>query len=556
MKFRTRAQHLFQGIRAALSLTDARGWEGTTVLGARTITGRSITPELARQLSAYWACVRTISEDVGKLPRFVFKRLDGGKERAKDHPAFRLLRTAPNPAVTNTTFFEMITAWALSWGNGYAEIQPDVSGKPIALWPIQPWRVRVSQASDGSLMYHVKMAGTTTTQDLPASQIIHIRGLGDSVLGGLSIAQIAATSLDLGLSQQEFAASFLGNAGAVSGILQHPGTITEDAAKRLRESWHEQHGGPTKAGTVAVLEEGMTFEPVTMRLTDAQFLQSRKFTVEEIARWFRMPPHKIQHLERSTFSNIESQSIEYVTDTLMPWLVRWEEELDRKLVPEEDFFVEHNVQALLRGDAAARAKFYKDLFGIGALSQNDVRKLENMNSVDGGDVYYVPVNLAPVAKAPGTTTPALPVAPAAPAAGSPTIDAIIPAALDAARRMARKEEKGIGRALRKTTGLETREAIERFFLAHVIHITEALGPSISMTLGEGAVNGELKTLADSLCADLKSRALNDPQSVIEAIDRGEFVKARTVDIVGRLHDLISTVQRDMVLTKIGDDNGD
>ena len=372
-------------------------WAG----GMRTSAGIAVGPVTAMTLPIYYACLRNISEDVGKLPLHTYRRLARGKERAVDHPAYALLHDAPNSDMSAMTFREVLTHHALAWGNGYAEIVFTPTNEVEALWPIHPSRVQVRRDEDGRLVYDVYGGDLTLpggaragVRRLRQENMLHIKGLGSEGYEGYSVLRLAAESLGMTLAAQTFGAAFFGNGTTIGAILTHPNTLSEKAVQRLRESWQTIYGGPSQAMKMAILEEGMKYERLGIPPEEAQFLETRVFQVEEICRWFRMPKSKIQDLTDSTYSNMEQQNLEYVPDTLMPWLVRFEQEFKRKIFADEpEYFAEHAVQGLLRGDQAARASFYKDLFGVGAISPNDIRELENMNSIGAqGDAYFVAAN--------------------------------------------------------------------------------------------------------------------------------------------------------------------
>jgi HK97 family phage portal protein len=375
-------------------------WLLSWASGMRTSAGIAVGPVTAMTLPIYYACLRNISEDVGKLPLHTYRRMARGKERAVDHPAYALLHDAPNPDMSAMTFRETLTHHALAWGNGYAQILWD--GRTVeSLWPIHPSRVQVRRDDDGRLVYDVYGGELTLPggsragiRRLRQENVLHIKGLGAEGTEGYSVLRLAAESLGMTLAAQTFGATFFGNGTTIGAILTHPNTLSEKATQRLRESWQTIYGGPGNANKMAILEEGMKYERLGIPPEEAQFLETRQFQVEEVCRWFRMPKSKIHDLTDSTYSNMEQQNLEYVPDTLMPWLVRWEQELKRKLfVDEPAYFAEHAVQGLLRGDQAARASFYKDLFGVGAISPNDIRELENMNSLGPqGDQYFVASN--------------------------------------------------------------------------------------------------------------------------------------------------------------------
>lgn len=365
-------------------------------LGRRTQAGEHISENTALGLSGYWACLRSISEDIGKLPLITYRRVKRGKERATEHWAYKLLHDRPNPIQSSFTFRELMTQRALGWGGGFAEIQRDLKNRPVALWPIHPSRVRAKWFESKEVRYEVRMNDARGLIELRAENVLHIRGLGDE-LNGWSVAKMGAESLGLTMAAQTFGASFFGNGSSPAGAISYPDELEPEAQDKLRRDWVDMYSGPENAFKPVILEYGAKWEKIGIPPNEAQFLEMRQFQIEELCRWFRMPPHKIQHLLRATFSNIEEQSIEYVVDTLTPWMVRWEQEIKIKLLGEpadENVFAEHLILGLLRGDQSKRAEFFVKLFNIGALSQNDIREIENLNTIgDYGDTYYVPLNM-------------------------------------------------------------------------------------------------------------------------------------------------------------------
>ncbi len=363
-------------------------------LARKTTSGELVSPARALALSTYYACVRNIAEDIGKLPFKVYRRISGGgKEEATDHQLYRLLHDMPNPETTSQTFRETMNGWAESWGNAYAEIQRDRSGNPIALWPIHPDNCNKLRRVDGELFLDVYVKGTGSVS-IPYDDVFHIRGFGDDPLCGLSVVGLAAESLGVSLAAQTFGAAFFGNGAIPAIVLTHPGKLSETAQTNMRESWKKRHSGARNSNGVAVLQEGVKVETLSIAPDDAQFLETREFQVSEIARWFRMQPHKIGDMKASTNNNIEQQAIEYVVDTLMPWGVRWEQEVRRKLMTERErreLVAEILFDALLRGDSTARGNFYRVLFQMGALSPDEIRALENRNPIPGGlgKKYYM-----------------------------------------------------------------------------------------------------------------------------------------------------------------------
>lgn len=369
-------------------------WDGGYA-AVHTTAGETITPDGAMQLSAYYACIRNVAEDVGKLPLILYERLaDRGKRRAVDMPLYSLMHRKPNPNQTSIAFREQVTGWAAGWGVGYAEIQRDGSGVPAALWPVHPSRV-TPVMSEGALFFRILNNGRTAVA-IPDANMIRIPG--PSIFGeGKSAIAFRAESLGVAMAAQKFAASYYGNGMGISMALIHPGKLSPEAHTRMRESWASMHQGAGNAHKPFIGEEGMQVQKISIPANEAQFLETRVFQIEEICRWFRMPPHKIQHLQRAAgWSTLESANTDYLTDTLMPWMVRWEQELSRKLLFESEqdrYFYEFLFAGLLRGDQAARSAFYKSLYDMGSLNSNEIRELENLNPREGGDVYMTSANL-------------------------------------------------------------------------------------------------------------------------------------------------------------------
>jgi HK97 family phage portal protein len=356
--------------------------------------------------------------------------------------------------------------------------------------PIHPSRVTILQQDDNSLRYRVTQPNGQGELVLGEKDVLHIRGLGDDGISGYSVARVAAESLGLSLAAQNFGASFFGNATMPCGVLTVPEALKDQAFKHLRESWAAHYGGSNKAGAPAILEQGMKWERMSIPPEEAQFIETRQFAIEDVARWFRMPPHKLQHLLRTSYASAEQMSIEYVVDTLLPWMVRWEQSIKQKLLAakgEEELFVKHTVQGLLRGDQAARSAFYSSRFQNGSMSQNDIRELEDENPIGpDGDVYYVPSNLTrsedaaqgKVASAAGTQGPGFPPRapgddneededaetdegeepedesePEPPTKSSSLASTLAPIWEDVAARILRKEIRAVARAATKYEGI-------------------------------------------------------------------------------------------------------
>ena len=371
-------------------------WLFNSLTGGKSASGISVNETSALSYSAVYASVRLLSESVASLPLHTYERLTDGKQRAREHPVAKILSNKPNDQISSFSFRETLMGHVLTWGNGYAEIVRDGSGTPTALLPITPDRVRVTQESSGQVLYIVDEEVT-----LEQDSMFHISGLGFDGLIGYSPITLSKECIGLGLAAEQFGASFFSNGARPGGVLVHPGKLSQEAADRLRESWSNTYEGSGRAGKTAILEEGLNWVNLGIPPDDAQYLETRKFQVDEIARWYGIPPHMIGSMESATFSNIEHQAIEYVTHTLRPWLVRWEQEISRKLFMEDDFFPEFVVDGLLRGDTKTRYESYRVARETGWLSINEIRSLENRNGIGpAGDEYIQPLNMGTVAGEP------------------------------------------------------------------------------------------------------------------------------------------------------------
>lgn len=373
----------------------ARGVEPITleefVAGNPTKTGVYVSPANAMTYTAVLACVRVLAESIASLPCIVYERVgDEERRRAQALPLYRLLHNSPNPRMTAFGFFEQAMAHLVLWGNFYCEIEWSNRGAPLALWPLRPDVMQVSVSDDGRRQYKY---GRT---DMAAGRVLHLMGLSTDGVTGASLIRLAREAVGLGLATQEFGATVFRN-GAVPGIvLKHPGELGVEGHENLRREWNEMHSGLENSHKVAILEEGMSIDKLGIPPEDAQFLETRRFQVEEIARIYRVPLHKLGDLTHATFSNIEHQEIGFTQDTVRPWAVRIEQEIAMQLMTpnEQDrYYAEFLLTALLRGDTQSRYAAYATGRQWGWLSTNDVRRLENMNPVTGGDVYLQPLNM-------------------------------------------------------------------------------------------------------------------------------------------------------------------
>lgn len=367
-------------------------------LGASpTGSGAVVTECNAQTIAAVWACVSYVSESIGSLPLHLYKTTPNGKDVARTEQLYRILHDAPNTEQTAVAYRAAAMIHLLLWGNSYSEIVRDGAGRVAELHLVPPQWMSVERDDGGRLVYVVQKSGGVK-RPLAPDRILHVAGPSPDGIVGWSVIRQARESLGLTKAAEEFGASFFGNGARPSGVLQHPAKLSDQAVPRLRAQFAERYAGPKNTGKPMILEEGMTWANNSIPPEDAQFLQTRQFQTLEVCRWFRVPPHKIFDLSGSKYANIEQQNVDALTDCLRPWLVRWEQEIQRKLLPpNSEMFARHAVEGILRGDTQSRYQAYAAGRQWGFLSVNDIRELENLNRVDGGDVYLQPVNMVDAA---------------------------------------------------------------------------------------------------------------------------------------------------------------
>ena len=375
-----------------------------------TTSGKTVTERSAMQMTAVYSCVRILSEAVAGLPLHLYKYTDsGGKAMALDHPLYHLLHDEPNPEMSSFVFRETLMTHLLLWGNAYAQIIRNGKNEIVALYPLMTNKMSVDRDENGRLYYTYYRGSDETIKDkefavtLQPSEVLHIPGLGFDGLVGYSPIAMAKNAIGMAIACEEYGAKFFANGAAPGGVLEHPGTIKDP--QRVRESWQSTFGGSGNANKIAVLEEGMKYTPIGISPEQAQFLETRKFQINEIARIFRVPPHMVGDLEKSSFSNIEQQSLEFVKYTLDPWVIRWEQSIQRSLLSRDEkavYFVKFNLEGLLRGDYQSRMNGYAIGRQNGWMSANDIRELENLDRIpaeDGGDLYLINGNMLPLKNA-------------------------------------------------------------------------------------------------------------------------------------------------------------
>lgn len=385
------------------SLANPAAWLAETLGGAPSAAGVAVGENTALNLSAVYRAASVLANALASVPLKVMEKTGADAKRdASEHPLYPVLQYRPNPEMVAFVWKQTAMVHALLWGNHYAEIETNGRGEVVALWPLLPDRTRVARGPSGQKFYLTRVAG----EDVPlaAERVFHIPALGFDGRSGIGIVQRARESLGLALAAERFGAAFFGNGANAGGVLEHPGQLSDAAHARLRTSWEMRHQGLSNAHRIAILEEGMKFSATAIEPDKAQFLETRQFQVVEVARWFGVPPHMIYELSRATFSNIEHQSIEFVRDSLMPWVILWQQTIDTTLFTTRDRFhyvARFVVDGLERGDAASRYATYAIARQNAILNADEIRERENINPIPNGEgaLYLVNGNMVSLAAA-------------------------------------------------------------------------------------------------------------------------------------------------------------
>ena len=370
--------------------------KGVTNVGT-TSSGVSITTENSMTIAGVYAAVRVITDAISQLPTHVVREVGNNIERDKKHPVFPLVSRQPNDLMTNFVFWQIMFPNVLLWGNAYAIIDFDPrTQRPISLLPVHPSMVTVSMRN-GILMYTFRLeGGTEFTHD--QSNVLHYRGLGDQLMGK-SVIDLAKENLGLGKAAERFGSTFFGNGTNMNGVLTTDSSLSDKARTNISASISSSNGGLSNSNKLLLLEEGLKFQTTSIPPDSAQFLETRKFSIPDISRWFKVAPHKIADLERATFSNIEEQDLNFVKETILPWVIMIEQEDNRKLLREDEkntLSIKKNLDGLLRGDIKTRYEAHKVGIQNGFMTPNEARKKENMNPIDGLDTTWMQLNTAPV----------------------------------------------------------------------------------------------------------------------------------------------------------------
>lgn len=373
------------------------GWAPPFGSAGLTVSGVPLTYEMAMGVSAFTAGIRLIAEDIASLPIIVYRRLDKGKERAPEHFAYGLLHDSPNPEMTAMVFKETGVGHMYSWGNWFAEKELNGSGATRHLWPLRPDRMTV-ETDSGKRIYKYRLPNGTGIV-LPAERVFHVPGFGFDGLVGYSRVKLMRRQIEGALAVEEYGLRTFSTGARPGVVIRHPLQLSNGAKTNIVNSWDERHAGLSNAERTAILDEGMDIETLGFSMQDAQFLESRHFSVEEIARGLRLSPHKLSDLSRATFNNIEELNIEHAVGTLGPPIARIDQQINKDIIADPDFFAEHLLDALMRGKTLDRYTAYRMASGgVAWMNGDDIRDKENMNPMpDGqGQVYLAPLNTSPI----------------------------------------------------------------------------------------------------------------------------------------------------------------
>lgn len=381
-------------LRATSTLSNPSAWLREALGATDTQSGISVTAESSLRYTAVFACVRVLSESVAALPLHLYQRRGDGRDRASDHPLYRVLHSQPNPLQTSYEWRALSMVHLLLWGNSYQEIIRDDAGNVTELWPIRPDWVNV-KADAGRVIYEVYANGGRNV--LPSDRVLHLKGLSTDGLMGLSPIAAARQSIGLSLTAERFGAAYFGKGSRVGGVLALKHSVGPETTAAIKASWEDKHSGVDNFHRIAVLSGEATYTPFVVNNQDAQFLETRRFGVEDICRIFRVPPHMVADLSKANYSNVDALDRAFVQHSLTPWLVTQEQAYTTRLLrpgEQAEYFCEHDLKGMLRGDHESRMRSYTLGIASGVYSPNECRQWENLNPREGGDTFLQPTNLA------------------------------------------------------------------------------------------------------------------------------------------------------------------
>ena len=454
--------------RRSVSVVPESIWRGMETPVAAGVT---VTNESALTFSAVFAAHKILGESVAMLPLVLLKRLPKGKERATNKSLYSVLHDVANPEMDAYLVRETMTAHLAGWGRAHAKIDYNANGEVTALWPIPPQRVQLKRDANLKIVHEVTFPdGQTKTYR--SDEMLYLRGMSPDGITAYSPIRMARQGIGLALAAETYGATFFGNGATPQGVIMHPGpqAVSDTAYTHLINSWNDRHQGVSNSNKIALLEEGMKYEKIGIPPDDAQFLETRQFQIEEIARWYRIPAMMLAMSgANSTYASVESFDLQFVKYTLYPWLVRWEKGIYSQLLLErerKDYYAEHLMTAILRGDTPSRNQAYATGRQWGWYSVNDIREMENMNPINGGDVYLTPANMMDSnAPAPSTVQ-----------------RSYMPVLADAIQRVVRREANDVRGAVQKIYVKRGAEAfvdwMGEFYQEHQDFIFRNLQPAV------------------------------------------------------------------------------
>ncbi|WP_438769076.1 phage portal protein [Brevibacillus sp. JB24b] len=378
-------------------LQNPKDWLVNLLGGSTTYSGERVTGDTALLNSNVYTCASILGGDIGKLPIQIFTRKGGRIERDRNHPVTNLLGIRPNPYMSAYTFKELLQVHLMLWGNAYALIDWGWDGRPQALWPLNPSLTEVTTDLNTGEVWYITTLTNGEQRKIPWFDVLHVKAISKTGLKGISPISVIREKLGIQQASDKFIGAFYANGTTSRGILKVPDILQPEAKDRTREEWQKLNSGLNNAHKVAILDGGLDYQSLGMPLKDAEFIETQKFGIGEIAKIYKIPPHKLGQLDRATFSNIEHQSIEYVKNTLQPIITNWEQEIDYKLFTSKErkqYYSKFNVESELRGDSQSRAQYYKDMVSISSITFNEIREKENQNGYgEIGDRPIIPLNM-------------------------------------------------------------------------------------------------------------------------------------------------------------------
>ena len=538
------------------SLSNPSPWLSAALGGESSAAGVRVDVQTAYGLPAFWSAVRLLSDTVASLPLVVYQRTNNGKRRAYDHPLYRILHDETSPNHSAFTFREVLQAHLLTHGNAYAQVIRNEAGQVISLMPLQPQKMEVK--TDGQDLWYVY----GNKHVMSAAEVLHVVGLGFDGLQGYSPVKLLRDSIGLGMAAQQYGAKFYANNSTPSGVLATAGRLSDEGVANLRRSWESAHRGANNANKVAILEEGLKWQQISVTPADAAYIETKRFSVQDVARIMRVPVHMLGDLHTgASYASIEQSSIEFEKHSVRPWLVRWEQAITRRLLGDsKTYFVEFVLDGLLRGDTASRVAMYQAGIQNGWMSINDVRTKENMNRVTGGDEYLRPLNMAIVGEpkqeptAEGSRSDPENLERPKPIDEFPLIEVIRPVVRGAADRIVARESTALSRSIAKYIEKGHVEAfaawLVEFSSKHSQAVASILRPIFDTAVAAGA-QLDAKTEADFAGEKISNEGLRAIMSIVESEESTETASHSLRGLVEDWRQSMPSILTQGILERLG-----